>query len=107
MAPSSAGSAPRRPPSARLLYCRAGPPRVEGGIGEKCLQSQVAVRDADVVWAGGLHSGWNARMRFAPHLRFVAVGGKLKYSVAIQAPSLGGERPLSAWLLISTWNGMA
>lgn len=65
------------------------------------------VRDAAAVWAGGLHSGWNARKRFAPHLHFVAVGGKLKYSVAIQAPSLGGERPLSAWLLISTWNGMA
>ena len=35
----------------RLLYCRAVP-RVEG-VGEKCLQSQ-AVRDAGVVWAGGV-----------------------------------------------------
>lgn len=40
-----------------------------------------------------------------PWLRF---GGKLKYSVAIRAPSLGGERPLSAWLPDTNleWHGL-
>lgn len=38
------------------------PPVLYRGGGEKCLQLQV-FRDATVVWAGGLHSGWNARMR--------------------------------------------
>lgn len=48
---------------ASVAYCIVKLPSVfvQGG-GEKCLQLQV-FRDATVVWAGGLHSGWNARMR--------------------------------------------
>ena len=48
---------------ASAAYCIVKLPSVlyRGG-GEKCLQLQV-LRDATVVWAGGLHSGWNARMR--------------------------------------------
>lgn len=61
-------------------------------------------RDAAVVWAGGLHSGRNARMRAewgsarqvsgrSLHLVKCSLWWK-KCSVAIQAPSLGRERPL-------------
>lgn len=46
------------------------PSFVEGGFGEKCLQLQVR-RDAGVVWAGGLHSGWKVVMM----LGLVAVEG--------------------------------
>ena len=49
--------------SAIGAYCIVKPSTsCRGGDGEKCLQSQ-AVRDAGTVWAGGLHSGWNARKR--------------------------------------------
>jgi hypothetical protein len=70
-------------------------------------------RDAAVVWAGGLHSGWNARMRagWGSARRFrqrkwsvppfgeqfsLGFWGREMISVAIQAPSLGRERPLVA-----------
>jgi hypothetical protein len=49
--------------SASGAYCIVKPvpvPERGRGVGEKCLQLQVC-RDAGVVWAGGLHSGRNAR----------------------------------------------
>ena len=39
--------------AARRAYCIVKPSLLPGGGGEKCLQSQVLVRDAGVVWAGG------------------------------------------------------
>lgn len=84
---------------ASAAYCIVKLPSVlyRGG-GEKRLQLQV-LRDATVVWAEGLHSGWNARMRVewgsarrevGPPIHAPLLFGKLLF--AIQAPSLGGER---------------
>lgn len=39
--------------AARRAYCIVKPSLLPGGGGEKCLQSQVLVRDAGAVWAGG------------------------------------------------------
>jgi len=64
-----------------------------------CIRSCRFLRDATVVWAGGLHSGCNARMRVewgsarrevGPPIHPPLLFGKLLF--AIQAPSLGGER---------------
>lgn len=83
---------------ASAAYCIVKlPPVLYRGGGEKCLQLQV-LRDASVVRAGGLHSGWNARMRVewgsarrevGPPIHAPLLFGKLLF--AIQAPSLGGE----------------
>jgi hypothetical protein len=87
---------------------RVGPMTTASGA--YCI---AGARDAAVVWAGGLHSGWNARMRtgWGSARRFrqrkgsvppfgeqfsLGFGGEKKNSVAIQAPSLGRERPLVA-----------
>ena len=87
---------------------RVGPMTTASGA--YCI---AGARDAAVVWAGGLHSGWNARMRtgWGSARRFrqrkgsvppfgeqfsLGFGGEKKFSVAIQAPSLGRERPLVA-----------
>ena len=84
---------------ASAAYCIVKlPPVLYRGGGEKCLQLQV-LRDATVVWAGGLHSGWNARMRVewgsarrevGPPIHAPLLFGNVLF--AIQAPSLGGER---------------
>ena len=91
---------PGRPHHVRqrcLLYCQAALRLVQGGWGE--VFAVAGFRDATVVWAGGLHSGWNARMRVewgsarrevGPPIHAPLLFGKLLF--AIQAPSLGGER---------------
>jgi len=56
---SPAGSAPITSPACPL-YCQAGLRHFEGGRGEAFAVA--GLRDASVVWAGGLHSGRNARM---------------------------------------------
>lgn len=68
--PSSAGSAPSCPPSARLLYCRAVPPP-SGVGGEKCLQSQVlSVTRARCGPGGYIQVGMRGCVLIgAPHLR--------------------------------------
>ena len=83
-----------------LLYCRTVP-RVEGD-GEKRLQSQ-AVRDAGVVRAGGFTfrsegedagGGGGADAPPWPNAPHHGRPWWKNVSFAIQAPSLGGERPL-------------
>jgi len=86
----------------RSVRCgRQAPPGRPHHVRQRCLlYSQLQVlRDATVVWAGGLHSGWNARMRVewgsarrevGPPIHAPLLFGKLLF--AIQAPSLGGER---------------
>lgn len=95
----------------RLLYCRAVPLFREGD-GEKCLQSQACVTRP---WCGpggyiqvgmrGCEPGGESARRFRQRKRSVppfgeqfSLGfwGREKISVAIQAPSLGRERPLVA-----------
>lgn len=94
--PSSAGSAPPCPPSARLLYCQAVP---LGGRGEVFAVAGV-VRDAAAVWAGGLHSGWNARRmrrfdrRSPPSLH--CCWWKIIISCYPGSLPRGGEAPLPA-----------
>jgi hypothetical protein len=87
---------------------RVGPMTTANGA--YCVLQEARVT-RPVVWAGGLHSGWNARMRagwgvpravfsVGPSIRWTILprfsGEKENFSVAIQAPSLGRERPL--WL---------
>lgn len=96
--PSSAGSAPPCPPSARLLYCQAVP---LGGRGEVFAVAGV-VREAAAVWAGGLHSGWNARrMRFdrrsPPSLH--CCWWKIYYLLLSRLPPSGGRGPSCLLLL--------
>lgn len=87
---------PGRPHRVRqrgLLYCRtAAQPRGEAF-------AVAGRRDAAVVWAEGLHSGWNARMigwgscRGRQTLRSVPL---MKFFLfAIHAPPLGGEHGAS------------
>lgn len=85
----------------RLLYCQAGPP-FTGRIGEKCLQLQVVVTRP---WCGpggyiqvgmrGCEPSGDPRAVCGRSLHLVKCSlWWKKYSVAIQAPSLGRERPL-------------
>jgi len=91
-APSSAGSAPSCPPAVPTVLSSCPLSRARGEV-----FAVAGIRDAAVVWAGGLHSGWNARMRVeSGDPRAVrSVPPFLRTPVwklfAIQAPSFGGE----------------
>lgn len=91
-APSSAGSAPSCPPAVPTVLSSCPLSRAWGEV-----FAVAGIRDAAVVWAGGLHSGWNARMRVeSGDPRAVrSVPPFLRTPVwklfAIQAPSFGGE----------------
>lgn len=91
-APSSAGSAPSCPPAVPTVLSSCPLSRAWGEV-----FAVAGIRDAAVVWAGGLHSGWNARMRVEWGSARREVGPPilahscLEIVFAIQAPSFGGE----------------